>query len=560
MANYSGGYLQLNQPLLKTGLNKHTAGLEDPVSDDMLAAVNWAQRTKWRVNSWINRLMTEAIREDSCIGGLPSFKELIVERRELTDEQWAALSSEEKTAIKHERQQKWDSEMTERGRRASLLRVMQVAEELDGQPTIWFPHGLDFRGRVYPLPQDLNPQGDQFCKALLEFAEGKSLGERGAYWLMIALANAAGQDKLLFDERIQWVKDNEEHIRASVESPLDYLWWAAVDHRGNTVLDAPWQFLALAKEYVGYLNQGPSYVSHQPIHIDATCSGMQHLSAMGLDEIGGKAVNLMNTGKREDLYSEVAKAVAMLVSNAAAQGDELAHVWVGNVSRSTVKRSVMTTPYGVTGAGIRDQLINDGFCKGLPGNPSKNASWLRDQIIEGLSSTVVAAKVIMKYLQDVANALAQAGLAFEWTTPVGMKVRQAYVELDMCRVSTLYGTLALRMEGDGDLSVRRASLAAAPNFVHSLDAAHLAKTVLACKEHGIKAIALIHDSYGTHACDVDLLGRLLRVEFVKMYSEDLLLKLEEEVKAYAPDVELPERPSRGSLDLSQVLQSPYFFS
>ena len=37
---------------------------------------------------------------------------------------------------------------------------------------IYFPHSYDSRGRVYPLPVGLSPQGSDAVKALLEYSEG----------------------------------------------------------------------------------------------------------------------------------------------------------------------------------------------------------------------------------------------------------------------------------------------------------------------------------------------------------------------------------------------------
>lgn len=40
--------------------------------------------------------------------------------------------------------------------------------------------------------------GEDKCRGLLEFAEGKPLGKRGVYWLQIHVANLMGRDKLSF--------------------------------------------------------------------------------------------------------------------------------------------------------------------------------------------------------------------------------------------------------------------------------------------------------------------------------------------------------------------------
>lgn len=59
----------------------------------------------------------------------------------------------------------------------------------------YFPHHIDFRGRVYPIPPHLNHIGNDLSRGLLLFAKGKRLGEGGLKWLKIHCANLMGKDK-----------------------------------------------------------------------------------------------------------------------------------------------------------------------------------------------------------------------------------------------------------------------------------------------------------------------------------------------------------------------------
>lgn len=552
---YTGGYYSLKAKLVKTGIHKHTSALEDPVSDTMLAAVNAVQKTRWRVNPFILEVMSSAFHNGDHIAGLPPAEDAPLPPA-LSEETWLSMTDEQRAEHKLELSRIHGDNARRRGKREAAGRKLALARDLVDQPVIYFPHALDFRGRAYPLPQDLTPQGDDVSKSLLMFADGKPCGLAGMRWLLIALANAAGQDKLSFDDRVQWVKDNDAQIVQSVADPLEYRWWASEE------FDSPWVFLALAQEYINADRYGPAlYPCHVPVHIDATCSGIQHLSALGRDPIGGRATNLINTGKREDLYTEVAENVKVRVANDAVKANTVAQAWAGNVKRTTVKRAVMTTPYGVTENGIRDQLIADKHCEGLEGSRRENANYLKDVIVDALESTVVSAKEIMGYFQDVARALGTKNIPLTWQTPAGMKVRQSYFRLSHSQIRTLYGKVSLWDEQESQgLEVRDQALAAAPNVVHSLDSAHLALTVVAARDDGIEHFALIHDSYGTHACNVERLGKILREEFVKMYSGDWLEVFERQVQEYAESIELPPRPRQGTLDLTQVLDSPYFFS
>ena len=63
-----------------------------------------------------------------------------------------------------------------------------------------------------------------------------------------------------------------------------------------------------------------------------------------------------------------------------------------------------------------------------------------------------------------------------------------------------------------------------------------------------------------HACDIDLFHRVLRDEFVRIYAEPVLQKFLEEQRQAHPDLDLPEPPQAGDLDIRRVIESPYFFA
>jgi DNA-directed RNA polymerase len=73
------------------------------------------------------------------------------------------------------------------------------------------------------------------------------------------------------------------------------------------------------------------------------------------------------------------------------------------------------------------------------------------------------------------------------------------------------------------------------------------------------AYAMIHDSFGTHACNTDVLARVLREQFYKLYNDnDVLQDLKDQLESQC-NVELDDIPEKGSLDISEVLNSEYFF-
>lgn len=82
----------------------------------------------------------------------------------------------------------------------------------------YFPYNMDFRGRAYPVPPNLNHLGSDLCRGILVFAEKKPLGANGLRWLKIQLANLFGKDKVSFDGRVEWVEEMMDEVRSGVGS------------------------------------------------------------------------------------------------------------------------------------------------------------------------------------------------------------------------------------------------------------------------------------------------------------------------------------------------------
>lgn len=67
--------------------------------------------------------------------------------------------------------------------------------------------------------------GEDKCRGLLEFSDGKKLGERGLYWLKIHVSNKMGRDKLSFPERLGYVEENLDYILQMGRKPLEHREW-----------------------------------------------------------------------------------------------------------------------------------------------------------------------------------------------------------------------------------------------------------------------------------------------------------------------------------------------
>ena len=93
-----------------------------------------------------------------------------------------------------------------------------------------------------------------------------------------------------------------------------------------------------------------------------------------------------------------------------------------------------------------------------------------------------------------------------------------------------------------------------PNFIHSMDASHMALVI--ADWDGV--FGAVHDSFSTHANDVDNLLSLTKHHFIEMYNEDNYFDvIRELITNKTDDV---EQPSIGELDIGGINDSEFFFS
>jgi DNA-directed RNA polymerase len=551
-----GGYLAFEVGLVKRDFETREtkgvkAGLRVPCQ-----ALNAIQETAWRLNGRIAEILRTAWDRKMPAGVLPPTTVVNVPPRP------------SKKSMDSEKYQELRYEYEEARRRASRVlsqhaimgNRLAICDLFAGRKVFYFPHQLDHRGRAYAIPQAVNPQADDIGRALLEFASGKPLGDRGPYWLAVHLANLYGHrvDKLPFEGRIRWVEEHKEAILDSALRPLDGgLFW--------TEAEKPWRFLAAAFEWAGYLEGGASFVSHIPVAVDGTANGLQHLSALGRDPEGGRFTNLVPGPKPEDIYQVVADRLEKMVGEDAAQGLKKAKEWQGAIDRKLVKQPTMTTPYGITEEGVIGQILEI-ISGGPPGrfkSPWNAAIYLAPKVKDAIGQVVVKATLISGWLQGIAQTLAsEGGCGVRWRVPTGFPVLHERWNEEIKRVTAGRWTLQLKEPNPKlGIGVEDQVNGIVAHVVHSLDAAHMMQTALAFRAAGIQDFGMVHDSYAVHASDVDLMNKLLRDSFVKLHEDCTLEGLLKEIRKTAPpEVKLPEPPPLGPLDLGEVRKSPYLFS
>lgn len=563
---FSGGYIGNRVPLVK-GASR--VFLEDLASVDMpevYEALNTVQSVPWSINRGVLDVVREVWRSGHSLGDLPRREDHpLPARPDNIDTDESALLEWKRRAA-----QVYAENARIRSKRIATSQVLWVAEKFENEPAIYYPHNIDFRGRVYPIPMcGPSPQGDDVQKALLRFAEGKPLGERGAHWLAIHIANLFGVDKVSFEERVAWVEANEAALLDSGNNPLD-------GQRFWTTADSPYCALAACIEWAGYRREGPTFVSHLPIALDGSNSGLQHFSAMLRDPEGAACVNLVPGPKPADIYSSVAQRVQVVADTT---DNKAGKVWAnGKVLRRIAKRPVMTYCYSATRFGMQEMILQElekidlelkaeGKPPHLGGaNNYDAASWLSHEMFAAIGMAVSAASGAMDWLKSVASAAAKTGLPIRWTSPIGLPVVQNYRREVGERIKVFINGQEVKFRTSKptmEIDVRGQASAVAPNFVHSCDASHLMRVALAARRAGIHSLAVIHDSFGTHAADTDRLSSLLRETLVEQYSSNVLAQFREELADQLPEDilgELPPLPPQGRLNLDDVRHASYAFA
>lgn len=523
-------------------------------------AMNKTQCTAYRVNTEVLAVLQEALASRLGILGLPSnmakpqpvfpFPETWIK----TDATTAEL---EQFQFWKTQMASWYTSETKRiGRKVGILSRLRELVRYKDESELYFPTFVDWRGRMY-FRSMLNPQANDAVKGCLEFSEGKPLGERGLFWLKVHVANSCGYDKHTPEIKAKWTDDNWEMICDFINNPLDVD--APEADTAFTLLQAGF---ALQKAYT--LADPTEYICHVPVPMDATCSGLQHLSALTRDTVGAEYTNLVDNkaDQKADIYTKVG-AVAQSIQEQYVTDDVVKKFWVDhNITRNMAKKPVMTFVYGSTLLSTIDGLALELSDSGV--EPIRNeagavaysltalASPIGKALREGVVQTVPKANEMMKYLQTITRR--HKDNAMRWITPIGMPVVN-WAEGNVAKrvwIQSMGIDAILFMYKTGTYDTRIASNGIVPNFVHSMDSCHLCMTINHCTAN----ILPIHDSFATHPCDVDTMHESLRNTFVGLYTNYKCVDFTEYNNV---DLEEYPLPVQGNFDLNLVTKAPFMF-
>ena len=549
--NELGGYYSPRMviPFIKTSGRNAKEYVREHNPTQHKKAVNKLQRTAWKINDKVLKVQEDVFRLDLKIG-IPSREALYTtpfpeHLADLDKYSYTESQKEEVTAWKMARKRQYEQERKRKGQVLGFRQGHLLAQELREWEEVYFAYNCDFRGRIYCATTGLSPQGSDAAKGLLHFAKQVKLGKSGVRWLAIHGANTFGEDKLSYDGRVEWINNNKVLIQAIAEDPISNTQWGEADK--------PYQFLAFCFEWAACdYGNNHNALSQIPIGLDGSCNGLQHFSAMLRDEVGAKATNLTVCDKPEDIYGEVAKVT---MEKLEASDEPFAKIWARvGVTRKGTKRPVMTLPYGATQQSARQYLYEYTVENWHKFNLDEKYQWemakfLTPIVWESIGEVVVAARKAMDWLQSHVS-----DNYCSWTTIVGFPVFQHYRTDNSVEVCTiLEGKVKLHVpdlnKGIPYKSGQRRGIA--PNFVHSIDSTHMVLTINAVDLH---SYAMIHDDFGTHAGNTEILARGIRRAFKHMYTKT------DPLKHWADQIGVSMRGLPwGGYNIEEITNAEYFF-
>jgi DNA-directed RNA polymerase len=443
---------------------------------------------------------------------------------------------------------------------------MAVAETLAGWDRFFVPLHLDFRGRMIGVPY-FSLYREDTIRSLFLFADGQPMEvtSRDQLWLRAHVANKADGNSWSdvpkpsrgnWNNRIKWTSKNYATLLAIGEAVLS-------GKQSPVVLPTkePVAFLAACVELAQMKRSHPgTFVTHLPIMLDATQSGLQHLSAMTrADEAG--LVNLIPGRDPEDFYLTVAAAVWN-------KHPHLREYMIGPDDREIVKQPGMTYFYGSKAGGwsnkkpvgMTEQVVE---ILRERGHSAKGAHKFAAAIYKEITGMMPKARQALDFMQSLARLCAKHGKSLRWTTALGFPVVNHYYKPDIKTVSVSAGGRRRKVNlivGETDeINAVRAANSAAANFVHSCDATLLQMVAIAAHKQGI-ALAPVHDCFGTVAPDAQAMLDIIREQKVALYENDVLADLYSSAKALLPaKAKLPPPPQKGSLDLKGILTANHAY-
>jgi len=240
------------------------------------------------------------------------------------------------------------------------------------------------------------------------------------------------------------------------------------------------------------------------------------------------------------------------------------------IRKGIAKRGSMTRAYSAGQKKIAENMFYDCKTEGYHKKyriSKDDCDKLSKNLILAINDTCVGPLKTMKFLQKITDYVLESGeTCLQWTTPSGFPVLyEVWKQKNLTLRSTIGGLgqighsikiPVITKEGNAIPCRRSFASGCSPNFVHSMDAAHMAKVI----ESFPGSFGAVHDSFSTHACEVDKLLEHTKWQFAMMYNVDNFFDRIESLLLEGREGYAVKQPEIGDLKIEEVISSDYFFS
>ncbi len=395
------------------------------------------------------------------------------------------------------------------------VRIVEELLLLPVNETMYFPHTADWRGRMYARGGLTHFQSIKECKAMFDFSEESIVTDPTGLYLHVA--NAHGRDKVSITERKTWVMANMQEIMDGSLAKDIYARRSAY---------------ALAE----YQATGATAVI---CHIDGTCNGTQWTSAIYRDAKTARLVNVRESSLDDlplDLYGVIAERAIKLSTG-------LEKAALIEYLRELTKAPIMVLGYGAGDDTLLRTVTEFLQERNNQANPKK--------VLKAIMTAIKLEAPALTRLTDSLKRILKANPMNRLTWDAfDLTVKAVNVNTDHLNLhgSKYTAKLAGKAKQDCDALMRGIS----PNYVHSLDSAHLRDVTRINGEKGIY-LSCIHDSVGAPANKVLEVNQSIRTSFHKLNQIDLVANI---YSALGKDY----TAQRGTLNIDEVLEASYIFS
>lgn len=422
----------------------------------------------------------------------------------------------------------------------------------------YFPIFADFRGRMYPLCNYLNYQGNDLARSLLLFTSDEELNSYGEKCLNIYLSNLAGYDKIPWNQRLGKSSEVISNFKIAFNNYLD--------NKGEMLskifneLSEPFQFMSIALAIVNIeesklSGSGNKVIVNNPILFDASCSGIQHISALTLDKGLAKNSNVIsysnNPGDEypEDFYTYALGKINEKIKTYEWSESNLSTAALCKqikLTRKSIKRSVMTIPYNISLTGVGEQLeefinkvwVIKEYVYTIPEElmennekliiGSKEYGKLTSIVYEVLTKELPSLKDLTNYFKNMIKLLNNLDLPITWITPAGLKIRYSQIKFESITtknrlISSKPISISIPTQETNHIKMIRSFM---PNFIHSLDAANVHILLNNIGLNYKIPVYTIHDCFATTPNNMELLEYKVKEAFIEIYfkNEGFLIK------------------------------------